>query len=126
MQPLERESNFPSGEWSGYFIENRPEKGWMHLYLSFRDGQIKGEGTDYVGPWHIRGEYEEDSGKCQWIKQYLGRHQVCYGGTLGDQGIVGTWKIGDFLQGKFHIWPKGLGGLDEMYLQQELNGSGAF
>ena len=30
----------------------------MHLYMTFADGKIKGEGTDYVGPWISSGEYE--------------------------------------------------------------------
>lgn len=126
MNKAETQSRFPTGEWSGYFMEGRPERGWMHLYLSFDDGRITGEGTDYVGPWHIRGTYDELSGVCNWVKQYLGRHQVIYTGLNEGDGIVGQWTIGNYLDGTFHVWPKGHGGLDEMYLQEQLGDSRAF
>ena len=122
----QRENLFPCGEWSGFFVEGRPERGWMHLYLAFNDGEIKGEGTDYVGPWHIRGKYDDQAGQCEWVKQYLGKHCVIYRGSNQGQGIVGTWSIGEYLNGTFHIWPKGHGGLDEMYLEQEMPREQAF
>ncbi len=30
----------------------------MHLYLEFESQQIRGEGTDYVGPWNLSGHYD--------------------------------------------------------------------
>ena len=55
---MNNNSHFISGEWSGFYIEtHRPGRGWMHLYLAFEDGKIRGEGTDYVGPWVATGQY---------------------------------------------------------------------
>ena len=98
----------------------------MHLYLDFCDGQIKGEGTDYVGPWHIRGAYDEQTGDCTWTKQYLGKHEVVYQGKNEGEGIVGIWTIGEWLHGTFHIWPKGHGGLEETYMQEDMPPPNAF
>ena len=92
----------------------------MHLYMSFDDGKIKGEGTDYVGPWVAEGTYELESGKCNWVKQYLGKHQVVYQGQVSDQGIMGQWNI-SYLKGEFHIWPKGMSHLNELYLTEDLS-----
>ena len=115
--------NFVSGEWCGFYIEpHRTGRGWMHLYLAFENGQIRGEGTDYVGPWVASGEYDEGTGLCHWTKQYVGKHQVSYAGKCGDNGIQGNWRI--FSEGPFHIWPKTHGHLNELYLRDELEFSG--
>lgn len=87
----------------------------MHLYLSFAQGAIRGEGTDYVGPWTIEGRYDAASGDCQWIKQYLGKHQVAYSGTSASTGIEGTWSIQGWLRGRFHIWPADNAEMHEFY-----------
>jgi hypothetical protein len=87
--------------------------------LSFEEGRIKGEGTDYVGPWTAAGTYDTQSGQCNWVKQYLGKHRVSYSGIAGDHGIKGQWTI-SYLSGEFHIWPKSMSYLNEMYLQEEL------
>lgn len=113
-------TNFISGEWSGFYIEqHRPERGWMHLYLSFEQGRIKGEGTDYVGPWVAAGTYDESTGRCRWTKQYVGQHQVSYEGRCTENGIQGSWTI--FSSGPFHIWPKTHGHFNELYLREELD-----
>lgn len=110
-----------TGEWTGFYLESHhTRKGWMHLYLSFEGGQIKGEGTDYVGPWTASGSYDTQTGHCSWLKQYLGKHQVSYKGIAGAHGIQGQWTI-SYLSGEFHIWPKSMSYLNEMYLQQELD-----
>lgn len=112
-------NNFISGEWSGFYIEPyRDGRGWMHLYLSFENGQIRGEGTDYVGPWVATGSYDETTGDCRWTKQYIGLHKVDYVGKCGEKGIQGTWTI--LSEGPFHIWPKSLGHFNELYLREEL------
>ena len=33
------------------------------------------------------------------------------------QGMAGQWEISHVWSGQFHIWPKGLGGMEEFYLQ---------
>ena len=118
-------NNFISGEWSGFYLENhRSQRGWMHLYLNFEDGKIKGEGTDYVGPWVAAGTYDETSGYCNWTKNYVGQHQVQYEGRCSENGIQGQWTI--FSSGPFHIWPRTHGHLNELYLREELELSDQF
>ena len=91
----------------------------MHLYMSFAEGKIKGEGTDYVGPWVAQGDYDLKTGICSWIKEYAGKHSVTYSGRISDKGIMGQWEI-SFLTGEFHIWPKGMPMLDEHYMSEDL------
>ncbi len=117
---MEIDNRLPTGEWNGFYLERHQEKrGWMHLYLSFANGQIQGEGTDYVGPWVASGNYDLDSGICQWVKKYIGKHHVVYAGQVTENGIQGQWEI-SFIRGPFHIWPKGLSQLTELYLRTEL------
>ena len=97
---------------------HRQDRGWMHLHLNFVDGAIAGEGVDYVGPWSIAGEYDQETGSCRWVKSYLGRHQVIYEGRLGADGIRGTWTIEPFLNSNFHIWPEWMSELQEKYMKE--------
>ncbi|MFT5300098.1 MAG: hypothetical protein ACI87E_000853 [Mariniblastus sp.] len=116
---MESDNRLPTGEWNGFFVEShKSQRGWMHLYLSFADGKIKGEGTDYVGPWISQGEYDLRSGTCAWVKQYLGLHQINYTGKIGENGIVGHW--GFHISENFHIWPKAMTHLNELYLSEDL------
>lgn len=117
-------SNFPSGEWNGFYLEkHRSERGWMHLYLAFVDESIKGEGTDYVGPWTCSGTYDPETNVCVFKKDYLGKHSVTYSGHASENGIVGQWEIACLLSGEFHIWPRSRTDLNELYLQQDLDHS---
>jgi len=117
---MESDRQLPTGEWNGFYLENhQPRRGWMHLYMSFADGKIKGEGTDYVGPWVAEGEYDLASRVCSWVKQYIGMHQVIYRGTVGENGIMGRWEI-SFITGEFHVWPKAMTHLNELYLADDL------
>lgn len=96
---------FKSGNWRGFFLENhRSEKGWMHLHLEFEQNQIRGEGVDYVGPWHIHGEFDAQKASARWEKHYIGKHQVVYEGALVNGRIAGQWQIGHWLSGPFTIW----------------------
>ena len=117
---MESDNRLPTGEWNGFYLENhQPKRGWMHLYLSFADGKIKGEGTDYVGPWVSHGTYDVETGTCSWVKQYIGQHTVTYAGKIGENGIMGEWQI-SFLTGPFHIWPRNMSQLNELYLTDDL------
>ena len=119
---METDQRLPTGEWKGFYLEpHHTRRGWMHMYLSFEQGQIKGEGTDYVGPWTATGNYDPESGICSWTKRYVGKHTVDYRGTCGQDGIQGQWQINYFSTGQFHIWPVGMGNLDELYLQEDLD-----
>jgi hypothetical protein len=118
---LETDTRLPSGEWNGFYVEShQPRRGWMNLYMSFANGIIEGEGTDYVGPWVATGDYDLQTGICSWVKQYLGKHRVVYSGRISENGIQGQWEI-SYITGEFHIWPKGMNHFNERYLKEELD-----
>ena len=59
------------------------------------------------------GRYDLDSGRCNFMKQYLGGHDIVYGGWNEEgKGIWGVWEIhvdaGNVLKGGFHLWPEGM------------------
>lgn len=93
----------------------------MHLYLQFSNGQMTGEGTDYVGPWTIAGTYNVETARCQWLKRYVAKHNVKYAGRMSEEGITGFWNIGGYHDGKFQIWPANRHDLTARYMQAELN-----
>lgn len=117
---METDNRLPTGEWNGFYLEShQPRRGWMHLYMSFENNKITGEGTDYVGPWTASGTYDLETGACHWVKQYVGKHQVDYRGICGPNGIQGQWRI-LWTSGEFHIWPKSLHHLNELLLHEDL------
>jgi hypothetical protein len=79
----------------------------MDLHLDFGGGSVTGDGNDDVGRFLIRGKYDPANGECDWCKTYPGSHDVYYRGFREGKGIWGTWEIGIFAHGGFHIWPKG-------------------
>jgi hypothetical protein len=112
---LETDPRFPSGAWIGFFLQTQiPGRHAMELHLTFRCGQIAGEGRDWVGQFLITGRYELTDGKCHWTKRYLGKHDVFYAGYNEGKGIWGMWEIpadqnaGQHWRGGFHIWPEGM------------------
>src|SRR4051794_26436975 len=109
--PLETDSRFPSGAWKGFFLQPAltRDRLWMDLHLTFRNGLIRGEGRDRIGPFLIAGRYELDDGNCRWSKRYVGKHDVAYRGYNEGKGIWGTWQILPTWHGGFHIWPVAMG-----------------
>jgi hypothetical protein len=101
---------FPSGPWTGFFLQPvLAGRHWMELHLNFAQGNIRGEGRDWVGEFLIFGKYEAASGKCWFTKRYVGRHDVAYLGYNEGRGIWGTWEMSDpAWKGGFHIWPEGM------------------
>ena len=81
----------------------------MDLGLTFASGKMTGDGSDDVGRFMIRGQYDAKSLECSWTKTYLGAHDVFYRGFREGKGIWGTWKITPSVCGGFQIWPKSLG-----------------
>lgn len=81
----------------------------MELNLTFREGEMTGEGRDQIGNFLIRGKYTLDDGKCWWTKSYIGKHDVFYRGYNEGKGIWGLWEIPPTYNGGFHIWPIGMG-----------------
>ena len=113
---LETDPRFPSGRWVGFFVQKQvaPGRHQTELHLTFREGQMSGEGRDWVGKFIVRGRYTIADGKCHWSKRYLGKHDVFYQGYNEGKGIWGTWEIspaqnmGMLFRGGFHIWPEGM------------------
>ena len=108
---VEQDSRFPSGPWKGFFLQPviKAGRSWMDLELTFRDGTMRGEGRDWVGPFTVTGRYELDSGKCWWSKKYISKHDVAYSGYNEGKGIWGVWQIPPLWRGGFHIWPVAMG-----------------
>ena len=93
-QLFETDPRFPSGPWTGFFLQPlMPGRHWMELRLTFRGGVLTGEGRDWVGHFIIRGRYTVADGRCHWTKRYIGQHDVFYNGFNEGKGIWGTWDI---------------------------------
>ncbi len=121
--PCEPDSRLPSGEWTGFYLEDhQPRRGWMHLYLNFSGNSVRGEGADYVGPWTISGAYDLNTGVIQWVKKYVGKHEVHYRGRITANGVEGGWDIRNWNNGLFHIWPRQRFEFENLYLQEDLSG----
>jgi len=108
-QLLEHDGRFPSGEWTGFFLQPpSTSRQWMQLRLTFRQGTLSGDGSDWVGAFTMDGGYELKDGRCWWTKRYTGRHDVSYSGYNEGKGIWGVWQIPPTQRGGFHIWPAGM------------------
>jgi len=111
---LETDPRFPSGPWIGFFLQRLlPGRHLMELRLTFRRGELTGEGRDWVGEFLVRGRYDTADGRCHWTKRYLGKHDVFYRGFNEGKGIWGAWEIPASREwprqhGGFHIRPEGM------------------
>jgi hypothetical protein len=101
------DDQFPSGPWIGFYTysSTKQNRHRMDLGLTFANGVIGGDGTDDIGKFVLRGRYDAKSREVHWTKTYLGAHDVFYKGCREGRGIWGTWEIGRFDRGGFHIWP---------------------
>jgi hypothetical protein len=122
---LETDPRFPSGPWTGFFLQEAiPGRHRMELHLTFVGGGLSGEGRDWVGQFILRGRYTVGDGTCHWTKRYLGKHDVFYKGFNEGKGIWGVWEIpasggaGPW-RGGFHIWPEGMPAPDDAHLTEE-------
>ena len=97
---------FPSGPWTGFYSYVPKDKHRMDLQLTFRNGNMSGDGNDDVGRFTIRGRYDVENRECYWTKAYMGAHEVYYQGYREGKGIWGKWEISPYEHGGFHIWPK--------------------
>ena len=84
-----------SGVWRGFweqeYLGKQPMEGFE---LHFAHGEVRGHGLDVVGRFTITGTYHPRTGSIEFIKQYLGKHQVHYlGRPDGEGSILGTWTI---------------------------------
>ena len=127
LPELEGDPRFPSGRWTGFFLQKElPGKHMMELDLSFSQGNLKGEGRDRVGDFVLTGRYPLGDGKCHWTKRYVGKHDVFYEGFNEGKGIWGVWQIppshGDGgYRGGFNIWPEGMADPTNSSLHTALN-----
>jgi hypothetical protein len=96
---------FPSGPWRGFYNYVPGDRHRMELDLVFSNGVMKGDGRDDVGSFLVNGKYDTANRECHWTKSYLGAHDVFYRGFREGKGIWGTWDLGRFGHGGFHIWP---------------------
>jgi hypothetical protein len=108
-QALEQDGRFPSGSWTGFFLQ-RPStaRHWVELQLTFRGGTLRGDGHDEIGAFTLDGHYNLADGRCWWTKRYVGQHEVSYAGHNEGKGIWGVWEIPPRSRGGFHIWPAGM------------------
>src|SRR5947208_2997193 len=100
---------YPSGPWTGFYNYGPKDKRRMDLHLTFSHGKVTGEGTDDVGPFVVKGQYDVKNAECWWMKTYVGGHDVYYRGFREGKGIWGTWEIRNDSRGGFHIWPRRAG-----------------
>jgi hypothetical protein len=100
---------FPSGPWTGFYNYRPGTRHRMDLHLTFANGLLNGDGSDDIGPFLIKGRYDEKTRECYWTKTYLGAHDVFYKGFREGKGIWGTWEITILDHGGFHIWPRRAG-----------------
>jgi hypothetical protein len=109
LRATEKDHRFPSGPWTGFWMQRGYGKNKMALHLCFREGLVSGAGGDAVGRFAMRGTYDLATGNCQLIKQYERAHRIEYtGASEGDElWLWGVWQFsGD--RGGFHIWPEGV------------------
>jgi hypothetical protein len=110
---LEADPRFPSGPWTGFFLQYwLPGRHTTNLEMTAANGQLTSTGRDWVGPYTMDGTYDLATGRCEFTKQYLGKHRVQYRGVNNGHGIWGVWEIralGGLIRDKggFHIWPEG-------------------
>lgn len=126
---------YPSGAWRGYYSHVDGQHGVCEFRLAFDSSGIRGDGTDDVGGYSIRG-LAGSNGHVAFTKQYLAgtlsagglvraenqAHAVEYRGkaartdangrpVLGN-GVRGKWSIRrhgwlpvTMYSGVFHLWP---------------------
>lgn len=117
----EQDPGFPSGPWSGFYIEPRGRHSFhrQSMDLTFCRGRMTGRGQDDVGVFVISGQYELESRQVWWTKTYLGRHSVHYRGVQSGRTIQGDWSLAIY-RGGFSIWPGGDNTLEgEFFLVEE-------
>ena len=105
---FETDPRFPSGPWTGFYLmPGSPRRYPTALTITFVESIMTGRGADAVGQFTVHGRYSTEDGKCNWVKHYLGKHDVLYSGYNEGKGIWGMWEIAPFKAG-FHIWPEGM------------------
>lgn len=89
--------------WTGSF-EQDGKSNAMDLCMSFDPNGLFGTGSDSVGNFVLRGSLDTDANRVDFVKKYLGQHEVLYSG-LADKDASGSLVI----QGKWQIAGSGTG-----------------
>jgi hypothetical protein len=106
VKPLELEmddttphSVLCEGWWEEHGYGRQPME---NLRMTFNEGDIRGSGTDIIGPFTFSG-FISDDGQVAMVKHYIGVHTVDYFGTYDGEGVMrGEWMIG-FCHGPWMI-----------------------
>jgi hypothetical protein len=101
---------FTSGTWTAFWTAYPdwapPAESAHSLELTFADGRVSGEGTDWVGEFVIGGTYDEATQRVAYTKAYVGKHSIEYTGQRDAEGnISGEWQLGPF-RGFFLLVPR--------------------
>jgi hypothetical protein len=106
--PSETDPRFPSGPWTGFWIQSGLGRQRMLLSLAFAQGRVIGHGTDIIGRFTLEGTYDLETGRCLMTKQYEAAHRVHYDGVNEGDGLWlwGVWQM-QIDRGGFHLWPEG-------------------
>ena len=109
IKTVETDHRFPSGPWTGFWIQKSFGKQGMKCHLSFSEGRLFGAGIDVVGRFAMSGTYDVGTGRCLLSKRYQGAHCVQYEGVCENDELWlwGVWQLGSD-RGGFHIWPDGM------------------
>lgn len=81
-----------SGKWAGQYTQYNKAHAFEQE-LMFSSGRLSGDGSDGVGQFKVKGSYDIETGELNWIKSYIGRHNVEYTGIFDGSEITGTWRI---------------------------------
>jgi antitoxin component YwqK of YwqJK toxin-antitoxin module len=96
--------------WTGWFEQSGTNTD-MALDIHIDETGVFGMGADPVGTFMVRGIYDMSSGKVNFIKKYLGAHEVLYRGKLrftdGVYTVAGDWEIIDNCGGTFELRKEG-------------------
>ena len=97
------------------YASRRGGKHRQDMILTFNSNSIlRGSGSDDVGTFQIRGNFDPQAKEASWTKKYVGGHSVFYRGYCDamQKAIWGIWDIGEGTTGGFKIWLLGEGHLD--------------
>jgi len=105
---VETDPRFPSGPWTGFWVQRGWGKQRMSLSLAFAEGRVRGQGRDVIGEFDFAGSYELETGRTRMVKHYARGHWVEYDGANQGDGLWlwGLWTV-ETERGGFHLWPEG-------------------
>ena len=125
VEDIEQDGRFPSGPWKGFFLQpGMSGRSWMEIRLTFRKGELRGEGRDWGGESLFRGRSEVETGKCL-VEQTVYAASTPFitrdttkGKVFG--GCGQEWLPQPHHRGGYHIWPVAMGDPTEQRLAEAL------